>query len=99
MSPGKQAERDAFQESMDIILNSSMRNVFSRYVNKRKKSGIECKHLPRCLRGCLKSSTKMHNVSAFPKEILFCSFPTYRQAGVRSVRQAKKEFLSEKQPF
>ena len=71
MSPEKQAERDAFQESMDIILNSSMWNVFSRYVNKRKKSGIECKHLPRCLRGCLKNSTKMHNVTAFPKEILF----------------------------
>ncbi len=51
------------------------------------------------LRGCLKSSTKMYNVTVFLKEILFCSFPTYRQAGVRSVRQAKKEFLSEKQPF
>ena len=34
----------------------------------------------------------MHNVTVFPKEILFCGFPTYRQAGVRSVRQAKKEF-------
>ena len=93
MSPGKQAERDAFQESMDIILNSSMRNVFSRYVNKRKKSGIECKHLPRCLRGCLKSSTKTHNVTAFPKEILFLQL-SYLPAGRRTKCKTSKKRIS-----